>query len=76
MVFAFWTVYFTTPEATCYQWMLYFSGFWLIAQWLVIGFMVMSHQLPMIARQSITLLILISNIWFGLLIFSLQPCGG
>ncbi|MDX1456887.1 MAG: hypothetical protein R3276_04810 [Marinobacter sp.] len=74
-VSAWWWAYYTTPDVGCHRGILYFSVVWLVAQWIVIGYLYWYQYIPAFARDGIKLLILVANVWFGLFIFSLQPCG-
>jgi len=68
--------YYSTPNTECFEGFFYLSLLWLLVQWIVIGFMYGYKTIPMFARHAIQLLILLSNAWFILFIFSLRPCGG
>ena len=72
---SWWYAYYSTPEAACYKGFLYLSVLWLVAQWIVIGYLYWYRDIPVFARGAIKLLILVANVWFGLFIFSLNPCG-
>jgi len=74
-VLSWWYAYFTLPETGCHKGVLYFSVFWLGILWVVIGFLFRYRDIPAFARTAIQLLILLSNVWFGLFIFSLEPCA-
>jgi len=75
MVLSWWYAYFAAPDAACHQFFLYFSLLWLLAQWVVIGYLYGYRNIPNFARAAITLLILVANMWFGFFVFSLRPCG-
>ncbi|MGM8934632.1 hypothetical protein ACS8E9_07090 [Pseudomonas neustonica] len=74
-VSAWWYVYYTTPDTECHKGFLYFSVIWLAVQWVVIGYLYRYQNIPAFARDAIKLQILLGNIWFGLFLFSLQPCA-
>jgi hypothetical protein len=73
-VSAWWWAYYTTPEAECHEGILYFSALWLLVQWIVIGYLYRYQDIPAFARNAIKLLVLMANVWFCLLVFSLRPC--
>ena len=74
-VLAWWYAYFTLPETACHKGTLYVSVLWLVVQWVVIGYLYWFRDIPAFARGAIKILILTANIWFGLFIFALKPCG-
>ncbi|MDL0432583.1 hypothetical protein QPM17_15680 [Marinobacter sp. TBZ242] len=74
MVSGWWYAYHTASDIECHKGMLYFSAVWLAVQWVVIGYLYRYQNIPKFAREAINLLILLGNVWFGLFIFSLQPC--
>lgn len=76
IVLAWWYSFFTLEDTSCHRGFLYFSIVWLAVQWVVLGFLLAFETIPRFARGAIVLLILLGNIWFGLFLFSLQPCGG
>jgi hypothetical protein len=53
---------------------LYFSVIWLAVQWVVIGYLYRYQNIPAFAGDAIKLQVLLGNVWFGLFLFSLQPC--
>jgi len=71
----FWYLYFSTESLECYKGFLYMSVVWIVVELLVIAYMFQFNTIPRFARDSIGLLIAFSNIWFGLFVFGLQPCG-
>ncbi|MBN0988920.1 hypothetical protein [Amphritea pacifica] len=73
-VLSWWYAYYTLPETACHEGFLLFSVLWLAVQWVVIGYLYWYRDIPAFARNALKLLILVANIWFGLFIFSLQPC--
>ncbi|MFL1467596.1 hypothetical protein [Marinobacter sp. HN1S83] len=75
MVSGWWYAYYTASDIECHQGILYFSAVWLAVQWVVIGYLYCYQNIPAFARGAIKLLILLGNVWFGLFIFSLQPCA-
>ncbi len=75
MVSGWWYAYYTASDLACHKGILYFSAVWLTVQWVVIGYLYRYHNIPAFARVAIKLLILLGNVWFGLFVFSLQPCG-
>ncbi|MCX4191131.1 hypothetical protein [Methylophaga sp. OBS1] len=75
MVSGWWYTYYTASEIECHKGILYFSAVWLAAQWVVIGYLYRYQNIPAFARGAIKLLILLGNVWFGLFVFSLQPCS-
>ena len=75
MVSSFWYLYWTTENIQCYQGFLYLSIAWLLIELLVIVYMFKFNDIPKFARDSIGALIAFSNIWFGLFLFGLKPCG-
>lgn len=74
-VLSWWYLYYSLPETECHKSFLYFSVLWLAVQWVVIGYLYWYRDIPAFARGSIKLLILVANVWFGLFIFALKPCG-
>ena len=74
-VSAWWYAYYTATDVECHKGFLYFSVVWLVVQWVVIGYLFRYQNIPAFARGGIKLLILLGNVWFGLFIFSLQPCA-
>lgn len=68
-------IYYTSPDAACHRGFLYLTYVWLFIQWVVIGYLYQSKDIPSFARDAIKVLILLSNVWFGLFLFSLQPCA-
>ncbi|MCG8519995.1 MAG: hypothetical protein MI794_18575 [Pseudomonadales bacterium] len=74
-VLAFWYAFATLPGMGCYEGFVYLAGFWLLAQWLVIGYLAGYRPVPAFARWGLTLTLLVANAWFGLLVFSLRPCA-
>lgn len=75
MVSGWWYAYYTVSDIECYKGISYFSVVWLAVQWVVIGHLYRSQNTPAFARDAIKLLILLGNVWFGLFVFSLQPCA-
>lgn len=75
MVLSWWYAYFAAPDAGCHHFFLFFSLLWLVAQWVVIGYLYGYRNIPYFARGAITFLMLVANMWFGFFIFSLQSCG-
>ena len=65
---------FTIPKLWCHRVWLYFSVIWLFIEIVVIGYLFLYKNIPRFAREAITLIILISNVWFGLFIFGLDKC--
>ncbi len=74
VVASWWYIYYTIPEVVCHKGHLYFSVLWLAVQWVVIGYLYWYRNIPAFARGAIKMLIGVANIWFGLFIFSLNPC--
>lgn len=74
MVLGWWYAYYTATDIECHKGVLYFSAVWLAVQWVVIGYLYRYKDIPKFAREAIKFLILLGNMWFGLFIFSLQPC--
>ncbi|GAB2918108.1 hypothetical protein GCM10027181_16570 [Rheinheimera gaetbuli] len=74
-VLCWYYAYYTLPQTECYKGFLYISVLWLAVQWAVIGYLYWYRDIPAFARSAIKLLVLVANAWFGLFIFSLQPCG-
>jgi hypothetical protein len=75
MVSGWWYAYYTAPDMECHRGISYFSALWLAVQWVVIGYLYRDQNIPAFARGAVKLLILLGNVWFGLFIFSLQPCS-
>lgn len=73
-VFTFWYMYFSYPEFKCWNGFFYLSVVWLFVQTTVIGFLYFYMNIPAFARWSITLFILVANMWFILFLFSLKSC--
>jgi hypothetical protein len=71
----FWYLYLTMGELHCYRGFVIFTIPWLVAELLVIRFLYHSQAIPQYVRDSIGLIIAFSNIWFGLLVFSLKTCA-
>lgn len=69
----FW-LFATNPAFQCQLGFVYLAGIWLLAQWAVLGYLAIL-TLPLVFRESVKLSLLISNIWFGLFLFSLSACG-
>ncbi len=74
MVSGWWYAYYTVSDVVCHKGILYFSVVWLAVQWVVIGYFYRYQNIPAFARGAIKFLILLGNVWFGLFVFSLQPC--
>ena len=74
-VLSWWYAYHTLPETGCHKGVLVFSFVWLGVQWVVTGYLYWYRDIPAFARGAIKLLILLSNVWFGLFILALKPCG-
>ncbi len=74
MVLGWWYAYYTISDIECHKGILYFSALWLAVQWVVIGYLYRCQNIPAFARDAIKVLILLGNVWFGLFVFSLQPC--
>jgi hypothetical protein len=75
IVGSFWYLYWTTENIQCHKGFLYLSVVWVLAELFVIAYMFKFNNIPKFARDSIGALIAFSNIWFGLFLFSLKPCG-
>lgn len=75
VAFAWFYIYYTSSNAACHKGFLYLSYIWLFVQWVVIGYLYQSRNTPAFARDAIKVLILLANVWFGLFLFSLQPCA-
>ena len=75
MASGWWYLYFTAPDTSCHKGALYFSFLWLAVQWVVIGYLYSYQTIPKFAREAIKLVLMLGNVWFGLFIFSLQPCA-
>jgi len=75
MVSGWWYAYYTASDTECHKGFLYLSVVWLAVQWVVIGYLYRYQNIPAFARNSIKVLIMLGNVWFGLFIFSLQPCA-
>ncbi len=75
MVSGWWYAYYTVSDIECHKGILYFSAVWLAVQWVVIGHLYRNQNIPAFARDAIKLLILLGNVWFGIFVFSLQPCA-
>ena len=75
MVSGWWYAYYTASDIECHKGILYFSAVWLAVQWVVIGYLYRYQNIPAFARDAIKVLIMLGNVWFGLFIFSLQPCA-
>lgn len=73
-VLTFGYMYFTAPELKCWNGFFYLSVVWLFVQTAVIGFLYFYSNIPAFARWSVTLLILVANMWFILFLFSLKSC--
>lgn len=76
IVGSYWYLYWTTENIQCYKGFLYLSVVWVAIELFVIAYMFKFKNIPKFARDSIGGLIAFSNIWFGLFLFSLKPCGG
>lgn len=74
-VITFGYLYFTTPELSCWTGFFYLSVVWGLIQTSVIAFLYFDFPIPVFARWSITMVLLVANIWFILFVFSLTPCG-
>ncbi|TQV74699.1 hypothetical protein FLL45_06985 [Aliikangiella marina] len=70
-----WFVYLTSHQLACHSTFILMTIPWLIAEIGVILFLYLSNNLPQYARDSIVLVLLFTNIWFGLFIFGLPACG-
>jgi len=75
MVAGFFYLYLSTSELACYQAFAYLSVFWLAIELTVIVGLYQSSQISKVLSDLITLMIAISNVWFGLFIFGLNACG-
>ena len=75
VVGSFWYFFWSTENMQCYEGFLYTSAAWIVVELVVISYLFKFNTIPMFARDSIGALIAFSNIWFGLFIFSLRPCG-
>lgn len=75
IVGGFLYLYWITENIQCYEGFLYLSVAWVLVELFVIAYMFKFNNIPKFARDSISVLIAFSNIWFGLFLFSLKPCG-
>ncbi len=75
MVGCFWYLYLSLDSIGCYKSFLSMSVIWLVAELFVITYLFLFKNIPVFARESIVIVIAFSNVWFGLFIFSLKPCG-
>ncbi|WP_344796855.1 hypothetical protein [Litoribacillus peritrichatus] len=65
---------YTEIEFGCREVFFFLSVFWLIVQTAVIAYLYFFTTIPAFARWSIEVILLITNIWFLLFLFSLQKC--
>jgi len=75
MVGCYWYLYFTKPLLECYGGYLFFSGVWLISEYVLIAYLYWYNNIPRFARTNIKMLIALSNIWFGRFIYLISLCG-
>lgn len=73
-VLSWWYAYITLPEAVCHKGIFYLSALWLAVQWTVIGYLYWYRNIPVFARAAVAMLMVMANVWFGLFLFTLQPC--
>ncbi|MFQ3231333.1 hypothetical protein [Reinekea sp.] len=75
MVGSFVYLYFTISDLSCYKGILIAAVVWLIVELIAIAYLFLWTNIPSFARDVVKLNIAFANIWFGLLIFSLNACG-
>lgn len=75
MVVGFFYLYLSTNELVCYQAFVYLSVIWLGGELAIIVGLYRSSQVSKVLSDLITLMIAISNVWFGLFVFGLNACG-
>jgi len=73
-VITFGYLYFTTPELSCWNGFFCLSIIWLLVQTSVIAYLFFFSNIPAFARWSVTMMLLVANIWFILFLFSLTAC--
>ncbi len=75
MVASVWYLYISAESIECYKGFIYMTIAWIVVELILIAYMFKFNNIPCFARNAISLIIAFSNIWFGLLVFSLKPCG-
>lgn len=75
VVVCYWYLHITESSLHCYEGYLFFSLVWLISEYILIFYLYRYNNIPRFARTNIKMVIGISNIWFGLFLFSLKPCA-
>lgn len=75
MVGCYWYLHTIKPSLKCYDGYLFFSVVWLLSEYVLIIYLYRYNNIPRFARTNIKMVIVFSNMWFGLFLFSLQPCA-
>ena len=64
-----------TPMMRCHSPFFYLAAVWLVMEMMVIGYLYVYKNIPKFARDAIVVMVLISNVWFLLFVFSLKACN-